>query len=199
MKMYVEKGGCLIVGARTGQKENHGRCVMTPMPGLLTELTGTAVEEFTFVGAVDGKVCMDWEGARLDTGIFNDILENVDEDVKVLARYAANYYEGKPALTERTVGEGRILHFGGTFTRENVAAMLRYTGILSPYNDQIELPNECELCVREKEEKKYFFVLNYSANEQTVVLKKEMTDMASEARVVGKMRLKGYGVAVLRL
>ncbi len=199
LKMYVEKGGCLIVGARTGQKETHGRCVMEPMPGLLSELTGTAVEEFTFVGAVDGTVCMDWKGSKLDTGIFNDILENVDEDVKVLARYASNYYEGKPALTERTVGKGRALHFGGTFTREAVAAMLQYTGILSPYHDLIELPAECELCVREKDEKKYLFVLNYSANEQTIVLKKEMTDIVSEAKVVGKMGLKGYGVAVLRL
>lgn len=199
LKMYVEKGGCLIVGARTGQKETHGRCVMEPMPGLLSELTGTVVEEFTFVGAVDGTVCMDWKGSKLDTGIFNDILENVDEDVKALARYASNYYEGKPALTERTVGEGKILHFGGTFTREAVAAMLQYTGILSPYHDQIELPAECELCVREKDEKKYLFVLNYSANEQTIVLKKEMTDIVSEAKVVGKMGLKGYGVAVLRL
>ena len=172
---------------------------MEPMPGLLSELTGTVVEEFTFVGAVDGTVCMDWKGSKLDTGIFNDILENVDEDVKVLARYASNYYEGKPALTERTVGKGRVLHFGGTFTREAVAAMLQYTGILSPYHDQIELPAECELCVREKDEKKYLFVLNYSANEQTIVLKKEMTDIVSEAKVVGKMGLKGYGVAVLRL
>ncbi len=199
LKMYVEKGGCLIVGARTGQKETHGRCVMEPMPGLLSELTGTVVEEFTFVGAVDGTVCMDWKGSKLDTGIFNDILENVDEDVKVLARYASNYYEGKPALTERTVGKGRVLHFGGTFTREAVAAMLQYTGILSPYHDLIELPAECELCVREKDKKKYLFVLNYSANEQTIVLKKEMTDIVSEAKVVGKMGLKGYVVAVLRL
>ena len=132
LKMYVEKGGCLIIGARTGQKEEHGRCVMAPMPGLLADLTGTAVEEFTFVGAVAGTVCTEWNPRQLDTGIFNDILETVSEDVKVLARYPSNYYEGKPALTERLAGDGRVIHFGGTFTSETVQAMLEYTGILHP-------------------------------------------------------------------
>ena len=91
---------------------------------MLFRSTGTAVEEFTFVGALDGTVCMDWQGEQFDTGIFNDVLENVSEDVEVLARYSSNYYAGKPALTKRAVGEGKALHFGGTFTRETVEAML---------------------------------------------------------------------------
>ena len=199
LKMYVEKGGCLIIGARTGQKEAHGRCVMEPMPGLLSELTKTAVEEFTFVGAVDGKVCMDWQGELLDTGIFNDVLENVSKDAKVLARYSSNYYAGKPALTETAAGEGKVLHFGGTFTRETVKAMLRYAGALSPYESRIILPKECELCVRKKEGVHYFFVLNYSDKEQEIVLKTEMTEVDSGEKVRGNIRLAGYGVAVLRL
>lgn len=199
LKIYVEKGGCLIIGARTGQKEAHGRCVMEPMPGLLSELTKTAVEEFTFVGAVDGKVCMDWQGEQIDTGIFNDVLKNVSKDAKVLARYSSNYYAGKPALTETAAGEGKVLHFGGTFTRESVKAMLRYAGALSPYESRIILPKECELCVRKKEGVHYFFVLNYSDKEQEIVLKTEMTEVDSGEKVRGNIRLAGYGVAVLRL
>ncbi len=198
LRMYVEKGGCLIIGARTGQKEVHGRCVMAPMPGLLSELTGTAVEEFTFVGALDGTVCMDWQGEQFDTGIFNDVLENVSEDVEVLARYSSNYYAGKPALTKRAVGEGKALHFGGTFTRETVEAMLRYVGVRNPYESKLELPKECELCVREKEAAQYFFILNYSAKEQEIVFRQEMTDVYSGAKVQGTIKVKGYGVVVLK-
>ncbi len=198
LKTYVEKGGCLVIGARTGQKEEHGRCVMAPMPGLLSELTGTAVEEFTFVGALDGTVCMEWQKEQLDTGIFNDVLETVREDVEVLARYTSSYYAGKPALTQRKAGEGKVLHFGGTFTRETVEAMLRYLGVLSPYAGEIELPGECELCVREKEGNRYFIILNYSADEQKVVLKREMTDLDSGEKVSGTIQVKGYGVVVLR-
>ena len=197
LKMYVEKGGCLIIGARTGQKEEHGRCVMAPMPGLLADLTGTAVEEFTFVGAVDGTVCMEWNQRQLDTGIFNDILETVSEDVKVLARYTSNYYEGKPALTERLAGDGRVIHFGGTFTRETVQALLEYTGILSPYEDEVKLSPECELCVREKDGKKYFFILNYSSQEQEICLGHEMRDLSSGEKRTGRICLKGYETIIL--
>ena len=197
LRDYVEKGGCLIIGARTGQKEEHGRCVMMPMPGLLSELSGTVVEEFTFVGALDGPVCMDWNGEKLDTGIFNDILAAENEDVKVLARFASNYYEGKPTLTERAVGAGRVIHFGGTFTRDTVQALLSYLGILEPYRAQLELPEECELCVREKNGKQYFFILNYSPEEQEIRVKQEMIDMFSGEKICGAVRLTGYNVLCL--
>lgn len=91
-----------------------------------------------------------------------------------------------------------MLHFGGTFTRETVEAMLRYLGVLSPYAGEIELPGECELCVREKEGNRYFIILNYSADEQKVVLKREMTDLDSGEKVSGTIQVKGYGVVVLR-
>ena len=199
LRMYVEEGGCLIIGARTGQKEEHGRCVMNPMPGMLAELTGTTVEEFTFVGALDGTVCMEWNDLQLDTGIFNDILEADKEDEKVLARYTSNYYEGKPALMERTVGMGRVLHFGGTFTRDTVRALLDDAGVLSPYEKQIELPAECELCVREKDGEEYFFILNYSSKNQEICLKKEMTDIDSGGNISGRVMLKGYETKVYKI
>lgn len=197
LRDYAEKGGCLIIGARTGQKEEHGRCVMMPMPGELAQLSGTSVEEFTFVGAMDGQVCMEWNGKKLDTGIFNDILETEKEDVKVLACFASNYYEGKPALTERAVGAGRVIHFGGTFTRDTVQALLSYLGILEPYRAQLELPEECELCVREKNGKQYIFILNYSPEEQEIRVKKEMKDMFSGEKICGAVRLTGYHVLCL--
>ena len=170
---------------------------MTPMPGLLADLTGTTVEEYTFVGAVDGTVYMEWDGRQLDTGIFNDILEAGSEDVKVLARYTSNYYEGKPALTEHALGEGRVLHFGGTFTRDTVQALLAYVGILSPYEAKAELPGECELCVRAKAGKRYYFILNYSAGEREICLKQEMTDLCSGQKRKGRVCLKGYETIIL--
>lgn len=39
LEAYVRQGGCLIIGARTGQKDVNGQCVMKQMPGLLAPLT----------------------------------------------------------------------------------------------------------------------------------------------------------------
>lgn len=71
-------------------------------------------------------------------------------DAKILAVYSGSYYAGKPALIETKCGKGRVLHFGGTFTRENVRVFLKYAGILSPFSEIVSAPEECEIGGAEK-------------------------------------------------
>lgn len=196
LKSYVEKGGCLILGARTGQKDENGKCVMMPMPGLLAEAAGSDVREFTFVGPADDKVNMNWNGTLLDTGIFNDILEPIGSNAKVLAEYAGNYYKGRPALIENSYGKGRVLHFGGTFTQESVKALLEYVGVLKPYENIIELPKNCEITVKKKEGKTYIFVLNYVEEPQEIFIKKVVKDMDTKEQIQGKICLEAYETKV---
>lgn len=199
LKAYVEQGGTLIIGARTGMKDLTGQCVMTPMPGLLAPLTGTDVAEFTFIGPADDPQSMDWNGKKVPTGVFSDILNVTGENAKVLAAYETDFYKGRAALAENRFGKGRVLHFGGTFTRENVREFLEYTGTLSPYRKVIELPESCELAVREKDGTAYCFVLNYSAKETAAVLKQPMTDMDTEETVSGRICLAPYETKVYKL
>ncbi len=195
LKDYVRQGGTLILGARCGQKDETGKCVMTPMPGLLSGLTGTTVEDYTFVGPNDDPSFMDWNGESLPTGIFNDIL-CPPEDGEVLARYTGNYYAGAPALVRRAVGAGTVLHFGGTFTRETVAAILRYLNAASPWRGVLTLPEDCELCVREKGEKRWFFVLNYASRSRKITLHSPLTDAETGEAVSGEIVLNPYEVKV---
>ena len=76
-------------------------------------------------------------------------------------------------------------------------ALLSYLGILEPYRAQLELPEECELCVREKNGKQYIFILNYSPEEQEIRVKQEMKDMFSGEKICGAVRLTGYHVLCL--
>lgn len=99
---------------------------MKQMPGLMASLTQTAVKEFTLVGPADDKVTADWNGVKMDTGVFNDILETAGPDAKVLAVYENNFYAGEAALVETKAGEGKVLHFGGVFTRENMKSFFEY-------------------------------------------------------------------------
>nr|WP_321000538.1 beta-galactosidase trimerization domain-containing protein [Blautia coccoides] len=191
--------GCLILGCRTGQKDENGRCVMQPMPGLLSSLAQTDVKEFTFIGPADDAVFMDWQGKQVETGLFNDILATTGPDVRILAKYSSNYYEGRPALAETVCGKGKVLHFGGTFTRENVKEFLAYTGVLSPYQELVEVPEACEIAMRVKDGKKYLFVLNYGKEPQKIVLKEAVMDMDTKDEVQGNVLLKGYETKVYRI
>lgn len=200
LKQYVEAGGTLIIGARTGQKELTGQCLMAPMPGLLAPLTGTNVRDFTFVGPADDPMKMNWDGELVETGLFSDILECEDfSEQKVLAAYNGDYYKGRPALVETTVGKGRILHFGGTFTRENVKKFMDYTGVLTPWSDIIELPEDCELVVKEKAGNTYLFVLNFAWESKKIVVKKPMVDLDNLNEVCGEIELKAFETKVYKI
>ena len=198
LKAYVEQGGTLILGARTGMKDATGQCVMAPMPGLLAPITGTDVSEFTFVGPADEAQLMDWDGELVPTGVFSDILNATGDNAKVLASYVKDYYAGRAALVESACGKGRAVHFGGTFTRQNARKFLAYAGAISPYKAVIELPEACELAVREKDGAEWYFALNYAAQEQVIQLKAPVTDVDTGAEVVGEVRLAPYETKVYR-
>lgn len=277
LRQYVEQGGTLVIGARTGQKDITGRCVMQPMPGLLQSLTGTYVREFTWIGPADDPQSMNWNGRRVPTGIFSDVLDidtemqgstrpgqsgtnqaeaaatgmsrlmafssmngdmnsygsqmsgsnnsysgqmngsrnsyfgSMNDDMnsygspainsqpRVLAVYDRDYYQGHAALVEREIGKGKIIHFGGTFTRENVRRFLRYAGVMSPWNGLIDVPETCEIAVREKGSRQYLFVLNYSWSTQKIYLKKYVKDLDIGHVAVGEVGIPAFGTKVYEI
>ena len=199
LKAYVKQGGILIIGARAGQKDITGQCPMRPMPGDLAEITGSTVSEYTLIGPADDRQYMNWNGRKIETGLFSDVLDLSDDHAEVLAVYENDYYAGRAALIENAVGEGKVIHFGGTFTRENVKAFLEYTGVISPCGDLIELPECCELALKEKNGQKYLFVLNYARTGQTIGLKHSAKDMDDMSDASGKITLPGFGTKVYKL
>ena len=56
----------------------------------------------------------------------------------------------------------------------------------------------CELAVKEKDGKLWFFVLNYSAKEQGITVKKPMTDLDTGEEVFGHVMLAPYETKVYR-
>ena len=70
---------------------------------------------------------------------------------------------------------------------------------MNPYGDIIELPEACEIAVREKDGAKYIFVLNYSKENAEIVLKKECKNMYDGNVESGSVMLEGYGTRVYKL
>lgn len=151
------------------------------------------------IGPDDEAVFMNWNGKQVETGVFNDILVPVGTDAKVLAYYGSSYYAGSPALIETKVGKGKVLHFGGTFTRENMKVFLEYAGILEPFSGTIQAPQECEIAVKSKDGKNYLFVLNFAKTGQEIILNKMVTDMDTDENVNGAVSLAPYETKVYRI
>lgn len=195
---YVEQGGTLILGCRSGYKDLRGQCVMLPQPGLLQPLTGTDIRDFTFVSPNEDTSYADWDGEVLETPVFNDILTPF-EGTQILAAYGCSYYAGKAALTEKRTGKGRTLHLGSAFSRTNVRQLLAYTGILEPFAAYITAPEGVQVVLRRKGERKFLFVLNFQTTEQTIVLHTPAVLLYTGEEVGGEIVLPPFGTAVYEL
>ena len=195
---YVRQGGALVIGCRSGYKDEHGRCVMTPQPGLLQPLTATDVKEYTFAHPAEEEPYALWNGRRMPMPVFNDVLTPM-KGAQVLARFASSYYAGEAALTEHRVGDGRVLHLGGALCLESAKMILEHLGLLEPFADIIAAPREAELVMREKDGRRYLFVLNYQPKAISVTLHKPAYSLFENGSVQGETELAPYGVDVFLL
>ena len=198
LEEYVKDGGCLVLGCRSGYKDMTGKCVMDRLPGLLAKISGTDIPEYTRVNPDDEPVYIDWDGIRLEAAVFNDQLEPLTADAQVLGRYENCYYAGSPGLICNVLGAGKVYYFGAAFTEETARVFLEKLGAASPYADVLELPRECELAVREKDGRKYYFVLNYKKTPVKIQVKEALVDLYTGETVSGQVELEAFGTKVYR-
>lgn len=209
LEKYVEDGGVLIIGCRSGYKDLTGKCVMEKLPGELQNVTGADVFEYTFIAPDAGDVWINWNGRRIKASVFVDRVRAVPEEEKslearkgsarVTARYESDYYAGDGALVENRYGKGKCFYYGTAFTEEAVEAFLQESGVIDPYHEVIEVPEDCEIAVRKNERGTYLFVLNYGKEPVKYTLKKTMEDLVNGTDVTGPQILEKYGFAVLKI
>ncbi|MGB8451434.1 MAG: beta-galactosidase trimerization domain-containing protein [Anaerocolumna sp.] len=199
LEEYVSLGGCLVLGCRAGYKDETGNCVMLKLPGLLQPLSGTDVTEYSFVAPDDGTVYIDWDGTKVEAAVFNDLLQPLGDNAKVLGTYISNYYAGCPGLIENTYGKGKVYYFGGAFTENTAKIFLDKLSIVNPYKGIIEAPEACEIAVRSKAGKKYLFVLNYGKSPAVIQLKQALINLYEGTKDVGVIEMEPYGTRVYEL
>ncbi|MDR1419885.1 MAG: beta-galactosidase [Treponema sp.] len=194
---YAASGGTLVLGARAGMKDISGKCPMTKLPGLFRGLSGTDVVDYTLTGP-GLPVTADWDGDEIEVPVFNDILEPLADGgaAKVLASYTKGWYAGKAALIVNRYGRGSVYYFGGAFSRAAAGVFLKKLNLAEPYRDTIGLPANCEIAVREKENARFFFVLNYSPEPAVITVRKELRDLYRGTAVSGGVELPPFGTAV---
>ena len=198
LKAYVEQGGTLILGCRTGYKQESGRCVMLPPPGLLRELTGSTVRESGFQHPAEPTVTVNWDGEHFAAPVFQDQLE-AEGNAQVLACYEGAWFAGTPALVERRLGSGRCLHWGSTFSRPLLKKLFAYTGLSGRFDDLLDAPEAVEIAERRKDGRRFLVLLNYLPEAQQLVLRKDCRDLGGERTVSGCIELEPFGVLVLEI
>lgn len=199
LEAYVRGGGILVFGCRTGYKDMSGKCVMMKLPGLVQELTGTDVIEYSFVAPDEDRVLVKWGEDILEAAVFNDLLEVIGDHARVVGSYINTYYAGQAGLIENKYGKGTVYYFGGAFNLDTAKVFLEKLGVAHPFKQYINAPEECEIAIRTLEDRKYLFVLNYMKTPVQIELKDSFINMYNEQKEVGLVEIEAYGTRVYKI
>ena len=200
LKSYVEQGGTLILGCRSGYKQENGQCVTLPPPCLLSEITGSQVQESSFQHPAEPSTYAEWDGEQIPAVVFQDILAPIEAtDSHVLAHYTDAWFSGSPALIEAEHGAGRCIHWGSCFSRTLVKKLLSYTKLDISFGALMEIPEGVEIVERRKADRRFLILLNYLPSAQQVVIHHEVLDLLTGKKISGAFNMNPFGVLVVEI
>ena len=113
LKQYVNAGGNLLLGVRSGFKTISNLVTDQSLPGLLRPLTGATVLGWQSLPEENGwDLSSTIPGLNGTAAYWVEILQPKSESLRVWASYRTGPYSGKAALTENTLGKGRVYYHG---------------------------------------------------------------------------------------
>lgn len=197
LREYVKSGGRVVFGARTGYKDEYGRCPMRPMPGFAADICGVTIKDYTLTRDSEPSSLI-WGGKRYPAPIFNDVIEPMQAET--LASFDGAYYAGEAAITKKAYPSGGEAYYVGCgFSPELARALLNALGEAEPYSALVSCDKGVEVCRRRGENANMLFLLNYTEQAQVVYINKALTDAISGEAYEGESVLAPFGVMALML
>lgn len=145
---WVRAGGHLLLGSRSGMKDEYNSLNPQRQPGPLADALGAHVEQFY---ALDAPV--ELSEAKRTADVWAEDLDIRSPDVRVDIRYGktdGGWLDERPAMVTRKVGKGSISYLGTLPDDATMSEILdgaaRDAGVQVPV---YELPMGVELCVRQ--------------------------------------------------
>lgn len=194
---YVRAGGHLILGPRSGMKDEYDRLNVERQPGPLVKVLGGRVQQFY---ALDAPVTVSGPSGTGTASIWAEALQPLSPRTRVLLRYApgASWLSRQPAALRRAYGRGDITYLGALFdprlTRTLLESALAAGGVRPA---AVKLPPEVELMHRYGKGREISILINHGTARQTVTLPGPMSDLLHPGPQVRQVTLRAQGVAVL--
>jgi beta-galactosidase len=177
---FVERGGTLIVTARSGVKDHTNVVVDQTLPGLLAPLCGVEVQEYDspLVGerVMLRFVTTEYPGAG-QAAIWCDILKPTT--ARVLAEYDQAFYAGQPAITVNAVGQGQVIYVGTIGDAVLVNSLADYAVRIAGVADGLATPQGVEAVTRWKGDRPLLFLLNHTDSVQSITVDEGYHDLIS--------------------
>jgi beta-galactosidase len=193
---YVKNGGHLVLGPRSGMKDEFNALLPQRQPGFLVDALGGRVEQY-YALEKDFPVSGTWGSGEVS--VWAEQLKSQSPDAEVLMKYGKSngWLDDQPAVITRSYGKGRITYVGGILDDKLMVSaaewMVKDSGVSPVFGP---VPDGVEVSRRIGAGKQVFVLINYSQETRQVTLPHAMKSLLEDkqAETVG---LAPYGVAVL--
>jgi beta-galactosidase len=120
------------------------------------------------------------------------------ENAQIVAAYASEFYEGMPALTVNTHGAGQAYYIAPrtdeAFLDAFYGRLIERAGLA---NGVFTAPTGVSIQMRESDTMRCWFVMNFTAEEQTVRVNEAVIDALSKTPIHDSLLLTPYDIAVV--
>jgi beta-galactosidase len=194
---YVRQGGHLVLGPRSGMKDDYNALWPERQPGPLASLLGARVEQFY---ALDQTITLSGKIGAGHANIWAETLAPTAPDTNVLMTYGAaqGWLSGKPAIVTRQVGKGSITYIGAWLDPTlmgKVAEHLLSDSAVKPIIAGV--PADVEVCERDGGGKTVWILINHGRVPQSVHLPRPAKAVLVGHGDANNIQLDAHDVAVV--
>jgi beta-galactosidase len=197
LEEYVRAGGHLVLGQRSGMKDEDNALYGQRQPGPLAEMLGARVEQYY---ALDKPIPVDGQWGSGEDAIWAEQIGIKSSETQVLMRYGKSngWLDGQPAAVTRKVGKGSITYIGAALDAVTMKAAVTWMMAQSGLQPIMPgLPESVDLAIRSGNGKRVLILTNYAVEPQTITLPSSMEDILTGGKV-SSVQLPQYGVSILR-
>jgi beta-galactosidase len=201
LRHYVEKGGTLLVTARSGVKDEANATVNAPLPGLLAEICGVEVEEYDALHP-DVQVSLAWEDGGPAAGLpgvgaslWCDVL--TPTTAQIVAQYGSEFYKDRAAITLNRFGQGQAAYVGTLGDGALHDAIVKWLLGLTSVSSAFMTPEGVEAVERWQGDQRLLFLLNHTDHVCEIALPQALSNLLSDEKAIGRVTLEPKGVMIL--
>jgi beta-galactosidase len=193
---YVRNGGHLVLGPRSGMKDQFNSLLKQRQPGFLSSPLGGRVEQYY---ALEKDVPVSGSWGEGQASIWAEQLKSLAPDSEVLLKYGKSngWLDDQPAAITHTFGKGRITYIGAVLDDKLMSAaaqwMVQQSGVTPVFGP---VPDGVEASRRSGDGRDVFILINFAKEPRTVSLPRPMKMLLAGAEG-GTVDLPPYGVEIL--
>lgn len=163
---FVKKGGILITTYMSGIVGQSDNVYLGGYPGPLREMAGIWVEEIDALAPQQKNQIVFSDGSKAECGFLCDIIHL--EGAESLADYGEDFYQGTPAVTRNSFGEGSVYYLGTRLEEKGLDKVLDKAAKEGKITSAVGEATGLEITCRKGERESFYFLINFREEAQKI-------------------------------